>query len=753
MRWPAFAWPRGVREAALALVIALSVLFVLTDVADWGVLRGLETASLDLRFRLRGTRPPEPDTVVVLVDDKSLTELGRWPLSRRLFAKAAALLDRAGARVIAFDLLFAEREAAISRGLRNAAREAASALPEAENPALRQALAHLAGDDPDGDFAATLKATGKALLPLAFSSFDKEPIAAPPDLSAQAYLRLDRSVNEPQFPLQPHSGVLPIPELAGAAAGLGHVNMAFDRDGEPRYDYLALPYGGDFIPSLAVRAAAAYLGVPWSQVGLSLGDGVRLGRRWVPTDPAMRLVVNYRGPRGTVPTYSFADLVGGRLAPKLFKDRIVLIGASFIGIADAYPGPFGSTPIPGTERLADIIDTILAGDFIRENPPPWASIVIALVGFLAALSGLSAAFLPTRLAALGGTVPLLAWAGGAQFAFLHGLWLPLVAPALSLAAATAGVMLFRYGFVDRQRRQIQSAFRLYLAPDLVNALAAHPERLQLGGETRMLSVMFSDIRGFTAISEQFKENPQGLSRLINRGFLSPMTKLIMARGGTIDKYIGDCVMAFWNAPLDDPAHADRACDSALAMLAELDRINRELAAEAEAEGRAFHPLHIGIGINTGECVVGNMGSDERFAYTAMGDAVNLASRLEGQSKTYGVAIVIGEATRAAAPAWAALELDLIAVQGKAEAVRVYTLFGDPAYAQSIAFTALAEQHAAMIERYRAQDWATARAALDRCRNRDPRLDGLYDLYAERIAYYAANPPAADWNGVFVALTK
>src|SRR4029077_11998646 len=251
--------------------------------------------------------------------------------------------------------------------------------------------------------------------------------------------------------------------------------------------------------------------------------------------------------------------------------------------------------------------------------------------------------------------------------------LPLINPVFALGAATATVLLFRYALVDRRRRGIQGAFRHYLAPDLVNALAANPERLQLGGETRMLSVMFSDIRGFTSISEEFKSNPQGLSRLINRGFLSPMTKLIMARRGTIDKYMGDCVMAFWNAPLDEPLHADHACESALAMLADLERINRELAAEAAAENRASPPIHVGIGINTGECVVGNMGSDERFAYTAMGDAVNLASRLEGQTKAYQVGVVIGEATPAAAPAWAALELDLIAVKGKAEAVRIYTL--------------------------------------------------------------------------------
>ena len=751
LRRPAFAWPRGVREAGLAFLIATGVLLFLTT-QDPTLTRGLETASLDLRFRLRGVQAPEPETVIVLVDDHSLAKLGRWPLSRRLFAKAVQMLDRAGARVIAFDLLFAERESSVSNDLRGEAQAAASALSETQNPRLRQALARLAEDDPDGEFAATLRASGKVLLPFAFS-FQGANEEAPAQLSEQVYLRLDQSLNEPIFPLQPKAVVLPVSPLAEAAAGLGHVNIAFDRDGEPRYDYLALPFSGDFVPSLPIRIAAAYLGLPWSEVGLALGDGVQLGDRRVLTDPAMRLVINYRGPRGTIPTYSFADLVEGRLAADLFKGRIVLIGASFIGIADSYLAPFGNTPIPGTERLADIVDSILAGDFIRENPPPWPMIVVGLVAVLAIATGLAAALLPTRLAALGGALPILGWAGGAQIAFAHGLWLPLVGPGIALGAAITGVLLFRYGFVDQQRRLIQSAFRHYLAPDLVNALAAHPERLQLGGETRMLSVMFSDIRGFTAISEQFKANPQGLSRLINRGFLSPMTKLIMARRGTIDKYMGDCVMAFWNAPLDDPDHADHACDSALAMLAGLDHINRELKAEAETANRAHHPIDIGIGINTGECVVGNMGSDERFAYTALGDAVNLAARLEGQSKTYGLSIIIGEATREAAPSWAALELDRIAVTGKKEAVRIYTLLGDRAYGATQGFTELAEHHAAMVERYRAQDWAGAQAALCACRGRDPRLEPLYDLYAERLAYFAGNPPAADWDGVFTALTK
>src|SRR5207248_1667278 len=274
-------------------------------------------------------------------DDRSLAALGRWPLSRRLFTKALQWLDQAEARVIGFDLLFAEAEQPIPEDVRGAARTAANGVAD---PQLRTALARLADDDPD--------------------------------------------------------------------------------------DYFALPFSGDFVPSLAVRAAAAYLGLPWNEVGLALGDGVRLGENFIPTDPAMRFVVNYRGPRGTIPTYSFVDLVEGRIPAEKFKDRIVLIGASFIGIADSNPAPFDNTPVPGTERLASIVDTILAGDFIRENPPPWPELTVAIVMVLGLAMGLAAAMLPTRFAVLGGAVPILGWGVGAQLAFERGLWLPVVNPGI-----------------------------------------------------------------------------------------------------------------------------------------------------------------------------------------------------------------------------------------------------------------------------------------------------------------------------------
>jgi adenylate cyclase len=730
----------------VAVILPLSVY-------DITGLRILETGSLDLRFRIRGHQPPGNDVAVVLVDDRSLAALGRWPLNRHLFADAIRAVRRAGARLVIFDLLFAEPEQSLPPDLQATARAAAARLPAGQDEALRAALDRLLNDDPDGDLAGAIRDAGNVMLPFAFAfsgAVEKEP---PSYLSDQAYQQFDKSPVVPVFPLEPKSVVTPAAPLGEAAAGLGHVNISYDRDGAPRYDYLALPFNGDFLPSLPVRAAAAYLGVPWDAVGLALGAGVRIGGLFVPTDAAMRLLVNYRGPRGTIPTYSFVDLLQNRVPEGRLAGRVVLIGASFIGIADTNPAPFDNTPMPGTERMANIIGSLIDGDFIRENPPPWPLLTIAAVVFLAVASGAAIALTPTRIAVLAAAAPLIVWAVGTQLAFDRGLWLPLMNPLIALAAASLSVLLFRYGFVDLERRRVHAAFRHYLAPELVNQLAANARQLRLGGETRAISVMFSDIRGFTSISESFKSDPEGLSRLISRGFLSPMTKLIMARRGTIDKYMGDCIMAFWNAPLDDADHADHACASALAMLRALDRINDELAQEAAVEGRVFHPLHIGVGVNTGECVVGNMGSDERFAYTAMGDAVNLASRLEGQTKTYHVGIIIGEATRDAAPSWAALELDLIAVKGKAEAVRIYALLGDAELAQSAEFTAKAQRHARMLTSYRAQEWSHALAALAECRAADPAFTELYALYAERIDHFLDNPPGEDWDGVFLAETK
>jgi adenylate cyclase len=268
-----------------------------------------------------------------------------------------------------------------------------------------------------------------------------------------------------------------------------------------------------------------------------------------------------------------------------------------------------------------------------------------------------------------------------------------------------------------------------------------------------MTLLFADIRDFTTIAEQF--DAQGLTRFINR-FLTPMTDIILKHGGTIDKYIGDCIMAFWNAPLEDPQHARHACEAALSMQGHLVRWNQALREEASAKGARHPPIQIGIGLNTGECCVGNLGSEQRFDYSVLGDAVNLASRLEGQSKTYGVGIVMGEGTGGQAQDYAALELDLIRVKGKTQPARIFALLGDPARKADPAFQALHARHQEMLVAYRAQRWAEARALIGECLRLDTaqtRLATLYALYAARIEAYEARPPEAGWDGVFVATTK
>jgi adenylate cyclase len=464
----------------------------------------------------------------------------------------------------------------------------------------------------------------------------------------------------------------------------------------------------------------------------------------VPTDPALRLLINYRGPRDTFPSFSFADLLAGRVMADKLAGRIVLIGASFAGSSDGFAQPFGNTPMPGVERMANIIDTIIGRDFIGKPPGSWNIVVTAMILLLAALAGALTEFLPTRFAAFAGATPIAAWAGAAQLAFAQNVWLPLVTPTAALATAAATVLLFRYWVVDRDGRRIRTAFRQYLAPELVAELAAHPERLQLGGEMRPMTILFCDLRSFTTLAEGM--DARTLTSFLN-SFLSPMTEIILAHKGTIDRYLGDGIMAFWNAPLDDPDHAKNAVRAAQAMRRKLVELNRGWECEVQAAGKVFRPVRMGIGINTGECCVGNYGSQQHFNYSLLGDPVNLASRLDGLGKIYGIDLVIGEQTAARLDNPELVEIDLVAVKGKTQAVRVYTLSPERIEEQLLA------RHSALLKAYRRQDWASARAAIADCRRYDAGLAQLYDLYEERIGFFAVNPPGCEWDGVFVASEK
>jgi adenylate cyclase len=306
-----------------------------------------------------------------------------------------------------------------------------------------------------------------------------------------------------------------------------------------------------------------------------------------------------------------------------------------------------------------------------------------------------------------------------------------------------------------QRRQIRSAFGQYLSPALIEQLAQSPEKLVLGGEEREMTIMFSDVRGFTTISESYKHDPQGLTTLMNR-FLTPLTNAILARKGTIDKYMGDAIMAFWNAPLDDKEHQLNACEAAVDMLERIDELNKVREQEAKEGGHVYIPINVGVGLNTGTCVVGNMGSDLRFDYSVLGDSVNLASRLEGQSKEYGFPIIVGSKTALAVKdRFAILELDFIMVKGKKEPEVIYAIAGREDTAHSGRFQRLRNLTIEMLACYRGRDWEGALAAIERGRRTDDAnaLELLYNLYEARIRNYQSNPPPQDWSGAFALLTK
>ncbi|MBI4346551.1 MAG: adenylate/guanylate cyclase domain-containing protein, partial [Elusimicrobia bacterium] len=515
---------------------------------------------------------------------------------------------------------------------------------------------------------------------------------------------------------------------------------------------------------LAAEALRVAQGVKTIPIKTSTGQGevnlgartgitkVKIGDFTVPTDGQGRVWLHFTRPaddkRRTIPIW---QVFQNQVPEGALAGAILFVGTSAQGLRDLRVTPVNAAA-SGVDVHAQVVEQILLGHWLTR--PDWAPGAELL--FLVAL-GLALILLMGRIGpgwcAILGIVAIAGSIVGSWRAFTHqGLLLDPVYPSAAAVLIYLAASLISYLKAETEKRQVRSAFSRYMHPKLVEELARHPEKLRLGGETRPMTILFCDIRGFTTISEQY--DAHGLTQVINR-FLTPMTTEIMERFGYIDKYIGDCIMAFWNAPLDDPKHAQNACASALAMIAKLTDVNERLRAEAEASGKKFHEINIGVGLNTGDCCVGNMGSDQRFNYSVLGDDVNLASRLEGQSKSYGVNIVIGPKTRELAPDYAALELDLIKVKGKTRPVRIYTLLGDHSVAGDAQFRRLLEDHSKMLEAYRAQDWDAAEKhlkAAEQAADGFP-LKKLHHLYEGRIEAYRAAPPGADWDGAYTALTK
>jgi adenylate cyclase len=451
---------------------------------------------------------------------------------------------------------------------------------------------------------------------------------------------------------------------------------------------------------------------------------------------------------------SALDVLEGRVTADRVSRRLVLVGTSAAGLLDLKTTP-NDPSMPGVEIHAQVLESILSNAVL--SAPNYAIGAELAAAFVlgVAIIWLAPILSPLLLLLFGATfVALLIGTSWYMFAEQRLLF-DFTFPLLSSLLIYLTLVFTNFVKEQAQRRQIRSAFGQYLSPALVEQLAQSPEKLVLGGEARDMTIMFSDVRGFTTISEVYKDDPQGLTALMN-SFLTPLTNAIIDRKGTIDKYMGDAIMAFWNAPIYDATHELNACEAALDMLDKVERLNREREEASKANGSLFLPINIGVGINTGRCVVGNMGSDLRFDYSVLGDSVNLASRLEGQCKSYGLPIIIGSKTaNIAKDKFAILELDFIAVKGKKEPEVVYAIVGRDDMAKSGRFLRWRELNINMLSRYRSRDWIGALAAIEEglAADEENRFKTLYNIYSHRIRTFQVTPPPEDWDGAYALDSK
>jgi len=651
--------PRRLALALLSLVVALFLIGV-------SPLDQLELKTYDLRLMASSSSASEPRVAIVAIDEKSLAAEGHWPWSRGTLARLVEQLDRQGAKVIAFDVFFPEPEnQATLDQLARLERELGGSAVTAR---VRQLLST------DAQLARTMTQSRKVVLPFVFLMSENEVRHQSVQDSAKQIAALGGHELKPQagapidFWMPPTHGLLTnLSVLSGAARAAGHINALQDRDGIIRATPLVLRHQSQFYPSADLQAARLWLGEP----ALTLHTerygvrGVSLGDRFIATDPVGRALIRYRGDARSFPTHSATDVLAGHVPDEAFRNKVVLIGATAAGLGDLKATPMNPV-FPGVEIRANVIQNLIDNDFIRR--PLWMFLVDIAV--MAVLGILLALLLPrlsfnTGLAvtAVMAVVTLAVTVAGFQYAH-H--WLVLVYPLLLLLTLFIASTFYHYFTASRERREVKRAFQHYVAPAVVDQVLAAPQRLALGGEKRELSVLFCDIRGFTTLSESLP--PETLVPLLNE-YLTRMTEQVFRHQGVLDKYIGDAIMAIYGAPLPQPDHAARACRTAL----DLVRAVRTLREEWKAHG--WPQLDLGVGINTGAMIVGNMGSKTRFDYTVIGDAVNLASRVESLNKQYGSHVLITEFT------WQqvkqefphAREVDVTIVRGRNEPVRLYEL--------------------------------------------------------------------------------
>jgi adenylate cyclase len=738
--------------------------------AGFVFLQDIEQRSLDLRFAMRGKRAVDPRIVIVGIDEKTLQKIGSYPLPRSTYAALVRQLHASGARVVGFDMTFptpaSNESLAMLARLRQELGDGSPELKKRIEQLQRQS-------DVDAEFAAALKDSGNVVLGHLF--LDAERAKSVDPKVAEAYFNIIWAKSFPQvlkasggkqnFDLGQAwiqgGGIVAagveanLPRLAEAAASYGFFNIGPDGDGTLRRALFVIRYQDqDFFPSLDLEMLRHYENISDQQIAAYISanglERIQFGTHELKARQDGTALINYAGPFHSYPHYSMVDVLQGTLPADTFRDKIVLVGGTALGIGDLRNTPFQKqgAGYMGVEVHANILDNLL------HSTEPHRTFLIrgfreemVDVGFII-LFGAVLGLWFGRIRPLVSTVTSLIVLSGflcfVYYSFAHwGRWFSLVIPAVTLIGSYASITSFRVIFEEREKRKIRKTFGQYLSPGVIALIEKDPAKyIRPGGEVKDLTVMFSDIRDFTTLSEGL--TPNELVLLLNQ-YLGAMTDILFKNLGTLDKYIGDAIMAFWGSPYPQQDHAYRACCCALQMVSRLEELNRNWTAQG---GRA---IAIGVGLNTGPVNVGNMGSDKRLAWTVMGDNVNLASRLEGMTKQYRARVIIGEGTYAqVSHQFVAREVDKIRVKGKKRPVTIYELLAPASEQQT--YAPLLERYNAALAVYRDQQWDEAAGKFGELLTLYPD-DGPTQVLLQRCLEFREEAPAPDWDGVHVMKSK
>ncbi|PYY03373.1 MAG: hypothetical protein DMG64_08140 [Acidobacteria bacterium] len=776
---------KGIKRVDLGLAIFVTfvalAIYIYTQIsgrnaAGLRFIENVEARSLDARFNLRGARSHDENIVIVGLEETTLQKVGAFPIPRNAYAKMVDQLRRDGARLLVFDVNFPlpEKNSAV-----DALKKLERSIEGQANAAVVQKIREIeATSDNDKILAKSLKDAGNVILGHLF--LDAERAKSVDAAGAQEYFATLSAHPFPQVisigavsPAQVWkqitaeaneysdlnaSGIYAnLDILAASARSFGFFNETPDSDGTFRRTPLLVSYkygnyDEQFYPSLDLEAVRQYQNIQWENIVAYIAengiDHIELGSHNLRTSRDGTVLVNYAGPYRTYKHYPMVDVVDGRFAPGTFKNKLVVFGATAVAVGDTRTTPFHDADYMGVEIHANVIDNILHSaepgrGFITRG---YKEEAIDLLFILTFGLGLGYWFSRTKpLTATLGLFPALCiFAAIVYLAFSHyGMWLSFILPAGTLVANYASITSFRMIFEEREKRKVRKTFERYVSPGVIALMEKNPKKyFKTGGESQELTVMFSDIRSFTTISEGL--TPDELVRLLNE-YLGEMTDILFKRWGTLDKYIGDAIMGFWGSPFPQNDHALRACACALDMRTRLQQLNMKW----DAEGRK--QLAIGVGINTGEVNVGNMGSSKRFSWTVMGDNVNLASRLEGITKEYHVQCVVSEATyRAAKEQYVFREIDRIKVKGKTVPVTIYELL-DWTRNESF-YTERIVRFSEALTAYRRQEWHEAIDLFSKIKAKFSD-DGPAETFIQRSQELMDVPPEPDWDGVYAMKTK